>query len=216
MNKRAAAAVLAVLMAAPVAACTNGGGAPPSQGPAPAETGGSSAPTEPTSAPTKLPEDLEEEVKELGLNERGNVTVSTEEPAEFKDLESGTVYASIAAKRVETDFACAAPDAPESINGQYVAIEFDVDAAKAFAESGFPTLNFSVHEFRVWDADGDIVVDPVGNAEACISAGERVRTPLEPGDDADGLVILDVPKGSGSAAFVPGGFEGAYGWEWSW
>ena len=60
------------------------------------------------------------------------------------------------------------------------------------------------------------IVDPVGNAEACIDAGDRVSTPLNPGENSRGLVILDVPEGPGSAAFVVGGFQGSYGWEWRW
>lgn len=208
MRRSMAAVALSSVVALGLAACSGDDGS----GAAVDDDDATTAPT----VPVKLPEDLDEELEALDLNDRGNVSVEPEKPAEFMDVESGTVFATIAAREVETDFKCTAPDALESINGQFVAITFDMDLTDEFADSGFPSLNFTVHEFRAWDAEGVRVADPVGTAEACVSEGDRVPTPLDPGQGATGLVILDVPEGSGSAAFVVGGFQGAYGWEWDW
>lgn len=227
MRRSISAAIVAVGLAVGVVACSPGvedrdppsttmpaeTGSPGSQEGA---TGGSTDTVVPTDAPVVLPEDLDEQFEELGLNERGNQPVAVEDPAEFMEIESGAVFATITATSIEPGFTCTAPGAYESINGQFVALTFDVDVADSFAQSGFPSLSFSVHEFHAWDADGARIVDPVGNAEACIDAGDRVSTPLNPGENSRGLVILDVPEGPGSAAFVVGGFQGSYGWEWRW
>lgn len=178
--------------------------------------GVSTDPNGSATAPVRAPEELDEAFEALGLNDRGNVSVEANRPAEFKDVESGAVFATITATEIVPDFACTAPSAFESINGQFVAIRYDIELADNFPESGFPSMYFSVHEFRAWDGTGEGVIDPVGNAEACVSQDERVQTPLDPGDKASGVVVLDVPLGSGSASFAPGGFQGSYGWEWSW
>ncbi|MCW4466152.1 hypothetical protein OK351_11645 [Glutamicibacter sp. MNS18] len=164
-------------------------------------------------------EPVEEDIEfleELGVNDRGNVDIEAEETALFEVPESDTVFAEFIAQNVTTDFQCTADDALEPINGQFVALDFQVNADEELPESGFPYFYLTVHEFRAWDADGERIADPVGNAETCIGEDERVPSPIDPGDNASGLVILDVPEGPGSASFSMGGYQGSYGWEWSW
>lgn len=165
---------------------------------------------------TPTPEPQADPLEQLELNDHGNEQVDKGESAIFQDLSSDEEYAKLTATNVRTNFKCTADDAPESINGQYVALSFDVNAFDALNNSGFTELYFSVHDFRAWDGDGEKVIDVVGNAESCISEDERIQTPILPGNEASGLVVLDVPEGDGSASFTLGGFEGAYGWEWSW
>lgn len=167
------------------------------------------------SAQEPIPEDTEF-LKELGVNDRGNVVVEQEEPAVFKVPDSETKFAEFIAENVTTNFQCTAKDALEPINGQFVALDFQVNADEQLAESGFPYFYLSVHEFRAWDAEGERIPDPVGNAESCIGEDQRVPSPIDPGDSASGLVVLDVPEGSGNASFTMGGYQGSYGWEWSW
>jgi hypothetical protein len=161
-------------------------------------------------------EAVEKRMGELELNDHGNEKVEVGEVAQFVDLASDDEFATMTATNVQTNFECTASEAMKSINGQYVALSFDVDAREKMNDSGFTELYFSVHDFRAWDSDGENVIDAVGNAESCIAADERIQTPILPGDNAKGLVILDVPEGSGSASYTLGGFEGTYGWEWSW
>ncbi|MGP4989635.1 hypothetical protein ACTXIX_03950 [Glutamicibacter ardleyensis] len=176
---------------------------------------GSIDPLQTQSAPAPATAD-DEALKKLDLNERGNEPVSVGEPAVFEDLTNGAKFAEMTATNAQTDFKCTAKDAAKSVNGQFVALDLKVDADPNLAESGFPEMYISVHEFRAWDAEGKRIEDPVGNAEACISAEERIPTPVDPGETATGLIILDVPKGPGNASFSLGGYQGAYGWEWSW
>lgn len=161
-------------------------------------------------------EDATEFLQKLGVNKRGNVAVKPKEQAVFKDIKDEKQFAELTANNVTTNFKCTAKGALPPINGQYVALEFDVNANKEFAESGFPYFYLSVHDFRAWDAEGKRISDPVGNAETCIGEDERVPSPIDPGDSESGLVVFDVPKGSGTASFTMGGFQGSYGWEWSW
>ncbi|MGP9031757.1 hypothetical protein ACT17S_01615 [Glutamicibacter mysorens] len=161
-------------------------------------------------------EAADQRLEELELNDHGNEKIDVGETAQFIDLVSGDEFAKLTATTVQANFECTVPDAPESINGQYVALSFDINALEKMNDSGFTELYFSVHDFRVWDSEGEKVIDPVGNAESCIEADERIQTPILPGDEANGLVVLDVPEGSGSASYTLGGFEGTYGWEWSW
>lgn len=167
----------------------------------------------PSAAPTEKDVDF---LEDLGVNDRGNVTVEENEQAVFKDPKGDAEFAEFTATNVTTNFKCTAKDAQPSINGQYVALDFDVNANEDLAESGFPYFYLSVHEFRAWDAKGEPIPDPVGNAESCITDKERVPSPIDPGDSEKGLVVLDVPKGAGTASFTLGGFQGSYGWEWSW
>lgn len=212
MKSRLGAVAVAGVLVFGLTACTSAGPFEPTEQAAePTEQA-----AEPSEQAVKLPQDMPEDLDTLGLNDRGNIPVNPEATAEFKDPESGVVFAEISARTVQTDFTCTAPDALESINGQFVAITFDVDMADGFAESGFPTMEFSVHDFRAWDANGDSVLDPVGNAEACVSPQDRIASSLEPGGHERGLVVLDAPKGSGSASYLLGGFQGTYGWEWAW
>lgn len=206
MRKAATAITLAGLVLAGTMGCTSDGDG----------DGEPSAATPSASETVTLPEELDEEFEALGLNSRGNIPVDEGGSADFKDVSDGTVFAEIVAQSVQTNFRCPAPSAKKSINGQFVAIDFDLDLTDEFADSGFPSMTFSIHDFRAWDAKGVGVVDPVGNAETCIRRKDRVSTPLKPGDQANGLVILDVPKGHGSASYVVGGFQGSYGWEWFW
>ncbi|NOJ62795.1 MULTISPECIES: hypothetical protein [unclassified Arthrobacter] len=150
-----------------------------------------------------------------GLNDRGNLEESVGEVSIFQ-AESGTEFAALEAEEIQTDFQCTGAAAQESVNGQFVAISFSVAAQPELAESGWPSLYISAREFRAWDADDEPVPDPVGSSAGCVEPDELLPSPVEPGEDLKGLIILDVPTGSGSAAFTVGGFEGSYGWEWEW
>ncbi|HEY8293727.1 MAG TPA: hypothetical protein VIG41_00190 [Micrococcaceae bacterium] len=114
------------------------------------------------------------------------------------------------------DFKCTAGGAQPSINGQFIALTVTVAAHANFADSGWPTLEMSAHDFKAWDAGGTRVDGVVGNSSGCVQPSELLPSSIDPGTQETGLIILDVPKGSGSASFAIGGFEGSYGWEWKW
>lgn len=149
------------------------------------------------------------------LNDRGNLEENVGEESIFQG-DSGEDYAAMKAEEIQTDFQCTGSGAQKSINGQFVAISFSVVAQPELAASGWPALYMSAREFKAWDADGEAVSDPVGNSAGCVDDADLLPSPVEPGDDLNGLIILDVPEGGGSAAFTVGGFEGSYGWEWEW
>lgn len=178
-------------------------------------------PTAPVPAPSPAeqvspgPEPAATPLADLGLNARGNVAQKVGETSVF-GAATGQQFADLTADSIQADFKCTGPDAQPSINGQFVAITISVAAQDNFADSGWPSLALSNMEFTAWDAAGEQLVDPIGNSAGCVPAEDLIESPVEPGTKVDGLVILDVPKGAGSAAFVVGGFEGSYGWEWHW
>lgn len=180
----------------------------PSVSAAPDTEGEQPAP-EPTSGPEADP------AVPNDLNDRGNLEENIGEASIFQ-AESGTEFAAMKAEEIQTDFQCTSSAAQKSINGQFVALNFSVVAQPELAESGWPSLYMSAREFRAWDAEDQSVSDPVGNSAGCVDQAELLPSPVEPGNDLNGLIILDVPEGSGSAAFTVGGFEGSYGWEWEW
>ncbi|WP_026551099.1 hypothetical protein [Arthrobacter sp. H20] len=149
------------------------------------------------------------------VNEHGNLGETVGETSVFNDG-SGTTFAEMEAEEIQVDFQCTGGSAQKSINGQFVALQFSVEAQPELVDSGWPYFAMSAREFRAWDADGQPVDDPVGNSAGCVDPDELLASPIEPGSDAVGLIVLDVPAGSGSASFTIGGFEGSYGWEWAW
>lgn len=173
--------------------------------PAPSSPAAANSTTEPSATP----------LVDLGLNERGNLTQKVGVTSVF-GAPTGQQFADLTAEAIQTDFQCTVPDANASVNGQFVAIKISVAAKSNFEDSGWPSLTLSNLEFTAWDAAGVKLMDAVGNSAGCVPDAELIASPIEPGTNATGLVILDVPKGAGSAAFVVGGFEGSYGWEWHW
>jgi hypothetical protein len=151
----------------------------------------------------------------LKLNQHGNLPAKIGE-AGVLGAPTGDRFAEMEAREIQADFTCTADSAQPSINGQFVAIRFSVKAHSELPQSGWPYFDMSVHDFRAWDSEGEQVVDPVGNSAGCVDEAELLPTPVDPGGNASGLIILDVPEGDGSASFRMGGFEGAYGWEWAW
>lgn len=151
----------------------------------------------------------------IDLNSRGNEPQQVGQTGVF-GAATGDKFATLTATKIQTNFKCTEPSAAPSVNGQFVALTIDVTAGTNFADSGWPNLSISNTEFRGWDASGKQLLDPIGNSAGCVKASDLLQSPVEPGKSQSGLVILDVPAGAGSAAFVVGGFEGSYGWEWHW
>lgn len=149
------------------------------------------------------------------LNANGNIEAKVGAPSIFRN-DTGKDYAELEAQELYVDFQCPAKTAQPSINGQFIAIRFSVAAQPEMANSGWPHFAMSAKDFRAWDRNGEPVPDPVGSSADCVNKSELLPSPIDPGSSADGLIILDVPQGSGSASYVLGGFEGAYGWEWAW
>lgn len=151
----------------------------------------------------------------LDLNKHGNIVEDVGERSSFTSLK-GTNFVGFKAKKLVSDFECPVPDADQAVNGQYVALHFSVNAHRELRQSGWTDFTMSNREFTVWGPDGERVSDPVGNSAGCVADSKLLPSPIAPGDDAAGLIILDVPEGSGAASFRMGGFEGSYGWEWQW
>ncbi|WP_269938247.1 hypothetical protein [Arthrobacter sp. HY1533] len=151
----------------------------------------------------------------IDLNSRGNEPQQVGQTSVF-GAATGDKFATLTATKIQTNFKCTEPSAAPSVNGQFVALTINVTTGANFADSGWPNLALTNAEFRGWDASGKQLLDPVGNSMGCVKASDLLKSPIEPGNSESGLVILDVPAGAGSAAFVVGGFEGSYGWEWHW
>ena len=167
------------------------------------------APIGPNPQPSPTP------LEDLGLNARGNMAQKVGETSVF-GAPTGQQFADLTAEDIQTNFKCTSAQAQPSINGQYIAIKIKVAVHANFPDSGWPSLGLSNQDFTVWDAAGTKLVDPIGNSGSCIPRADLVSSPIDPGETASGLVVLDVPQGAGSAAFIVGGFEGSYGWEWHW
>lgn len=187
---------------------------------------GESGPTEPgpeagspTSTSTEPPsvdptsQATADPLESLTLNDRGNIPAVVGETSVFA-ADDGGEFAGFEAEQIQTAFECDVPRT--SVNGQFVAIRFSVSATSELTESGQPYFAMTARDFKAWDSSGTPVEDPVGNSAGCVAATELLPSPIEPGDSVDGLVILDVPQGSGEASFAVGGAEGSYGWEWKW
>lgn len=151
----------------------------------------------------------------INLNSRGNESQQVGKAGIF-GAATGEKYATLTATKIQTNFKCTEPSAYPSINGQFVALTIDVTTSANLAESGWPSLAITSNEFRGWDAAGKQLLDPIGNSTGCVKSSELLESPLDPDQSQSGMIILDVPAGAGSAAFVVGGFEGSYGWEWRW
>lgn len=151
----------------------------------------------------------------MDLNDHGNLSEKVGQPALFAGGEEKE-FAAMEVNEIHTDFQCTSASASPNINGQYVAISISVSTFAELSDSGWPYLAMSARDFTAWDADGERVPDPIGNSAGCVEQSALLPSPLQPGDGGEGLVLLDVPAGGGSAAFVIGGFEGSYGWEWAW
>lgn len=188
--------------------------------PTPAATAATAAPTAASTPPAadespKPTTASDSPLSSIDLNSRGNEPQQVGQTGVF-GAATGEKFATLTATKIQTNFKCTEPSAAPSVNGQFVALTIDVAAGTNFADSGWPNLSISNAEFRGWDASGKQLLDPVGNSMGCVKASDLLQTPIEPGKSESGLVILDVPAGAGSAAFVVGGFEGSYGWEWHW
>lgn len=156
-----------------------------------------------------------EPLQNLNLNSRGNVPQTVGQEATFGDA-SGEKFADLQAVRIKRNFTCTSDGALHSINGEFVALDITISVHSDFVDSGWPRLDISNTDFKAWDSNGNQVSDPVGNSATCVSADKLLPSIIEPGTSASGYIILDLPTNAESASFAIGGFEGSYGWEWSW
>lgn len=151
----------------------------------------------------------------LDLNTRGNAPQTVGQIATFGDA-TGEKFADLQAVKIQRNFICTAQGASPSINGEFVALEISITVHSNFPDSGWPHLEMSNTDFKAWNADGERVEDPVGNSAGCVAPDQLLPSSLDPGKSATGLIILDLPANASSASYAIGGFEGSYGWEWSW
>ncbi|WP_133162862.1 hypothetical protein [Arthrobacter glacialis] len=187
--------------------------APPATTADPSPSASASAGT-PDPAPAPAPTS-DSPLSSIDLNTRGNESQQVGQAGIF-GAATGEKYATLTATKIQTNFKCTEPSAFPSINGQFVALTIDVTTSSNFAESGWPSLAITSNEFRGWDSAGKKLLDPIGNSTGCVKSSELLESPIDPDKSQSGMIILDVPAGAGSAAFVVGGFEGSYGWEWHW
>ena len=204
-----------VLTAALTASCS---AQSPSEPPEPAGT--RTASEEPADEPTA--EDAEpveaEEASEASPepNERGNLVKQVGETAGLTDDVTGEWTLDFKVTAIIPGYECTSGFADPSVNGQFVALRFEVNTTAAWDSEMMGDFMMSAHDFQAFDASNMRVNDPVGAASMCPSDAEMLPQTMGPAQSANGTIVLDLPAGPGIVAYRPmylqtGGWEWAYG-----
>lgn len=81
-------------------------------------------------------------------------------------------------------------------------------------ERGLSVLPMTAQSFEVRLRDGGLVGGLLGHAAECYPEDQRLPEALGPGEEASGVLVLDVPAGVGSVVLDGQPYGLAGGWEW--
>lgn len=98
-------------------------------------------------------------------------------------------------------------------NGHYLAVHLNVETTPELAQSDYPEVWFTAHDWQAYDPDGKRLNDPVGNAWSCMSEASTLPESIGPGQSVSGYIVLDVAATTGAVALVMGP---SVGWEWEY
>jgi len=211
-------AALAVIAALALAGC---GGADPqdvtADGPAtpiPAETALAPVKESPTPEATTEPDPAETSpYGEAVMNERGNLVKAIGQLAGVVN-EAGETLVDLTITAIEPNFVCTAEYADAPVNGQFIAITFDITTTAALAAESSPSWYMSEYDIKVIGPDGTRENDSTGNAYMCLNDGERLPSDIGPGEHVVGKLVLDSAYPTGS--LVVDSQTGGGGWEWGY
>lgn len=165
--------------------------------------------TEATTEPVATAEPTETATAAADTNERGNLVKKIGQRAGLLDEESGKQAVDFRVTKITPRFKCTAEYAQKPANGNFIAIEMDVqttkDADTFFVDSG---------TWKVIGPDGTTENSSTGNANGCVPESKALPSTIGPGEHVKGLVILDSQYRSGAVALTQVTMDGG-GWEWS-
>lgn len=116
---------------------------------------------------------------------------------------------------IEAGYQCPSPTAESPVNGQFIAVTLEVAAAPELANEDVSSLWFSAYDFEVWDREGTVESDSIGNQQFCLDAANALPATIEPGQNARGKIVLDTSMDTGLLV-LRGDFLGFYDSGWVW
>lgn len=204
-----------VLVAALLTGCS--GRAPAS--PEPPEPAGTRTPSEETSEEPSAEEVDVEETEEPApaepeTNERGNIVKQIGEAGGLQDPATNEWTLDFKVTEIVPNFQCTSEYAEPPVNGQFVALRFEVNTTAAWDSSTMGDFMMTFHDFQAFDANNMRLNDPIGNAYMCLSDAEQLPQTMGPAQSANGTIVLDLPPGAGVVAYRPVYVQSG-GWEWT-
>lgn len=202
--QRTALAMISATMLLPLAACA-------ANPPAAASTTSVTLPPSST-APASTPSSS----SALSTNAHGNLPKALGQDAGFTD-QNGKVVVRFAVDSVTVDPKCDRYSGGHPAeNGHLVALKMRVSTTTDSSSIG--TVLFSADDFSYIGPNGITTTGLAsGAAASCLKDSEQMtQSPVGPGQQYVGNVVLDIPGTSGSIVYAPPGLEGdAHGWEWT-
>lgn len=197
-----------------------------------AVAGCSAGKPDPADSPTPAPDPLADpKYGERIVSERGTLMKEIGQLAAMGDVGENlqtVVMAEFKVTGIDPNFQCPAARAQPPANGNYIAINVEVTATPELAEvqrmTGMSSFSFTDgFDFTVLAPDGTME-DPydhygaTGNAATCLDEENRLPAEMEPGETAEGTIVLDSPYDSGTllllqpSHYTPGEVDCC--WEW--
>lgn len=131
--------------------------------------------------------------------------------AGYDQTASGNFTVEFRVTAIQPNFQCTGPYAEPSINGNYIAVSFEIDTLPALATAPVPAFYLSEYDMAVISPNGVLENDSIGNGLWCLQDSEVLPWGIGPGQKAYGKIILDSAHTSGSLVIsLPGGAS----WEW--
>lgn len=181
--------------------------APPAPAPAPVPEAAAPAAPAPANPPANTSK-FGPTVK----NGRGNVVKSIGQLAGYDQTASGNMTVEFRVTGIRPNFQCTSSYSGPSLNGNYIAVSFEVETLPSLAEAPVPAFHLSEYNMAILSPNGVLENDSVGNAPWCLQDSEELPWGIGPGQKAYGTIVLDSAHTSGSLLIaLPGGAR----WEWT-
>ena len=154
------------------------------------------------------------EFGETTTNSRGNLVKSIGQLAGTSSLTSDVVTSRFAVTDVVLDPECTGGFADAPVNGHYLGVHLNVETTPELADEAFPWVSFTQDDWQAYDAVGQRLNDPIGNAWSCLDSTQQLPSQIGPGQSVSGWIVLDVAAANGAVVLAMGGSP--TGWEWAY
>lgn len=155
-----------------------------------------------------------EEPAEGETSSRGNLIKAVGEGAGVTD--DGVEVASFVINSITVDDKCTSEYASKPDNGHFVFLDVSMKTQPELAESVNPSFGLAGFGWKAIAPNGT-----TSNADAfsgasfmCLDDSDQLPSSLGPGEQATGLVVLDVENPEGVLVYKPG--FAPVGWEWEY
>ncbi|QFG69558.1 hypothetical protein [Ornithinimicrobium pratense] len=105
-------------------------------------------------------------------------------------------------------------DRAEPENGYFLALQIAAETGADMEEQGLAQFPLTAQDFQVRLRDGGLVEGLLGNAADCLPEDERLPEALGPGEEASGVVVLDVPLDFEAVVLEGRRYALSGAWEW--